>query len=36
VTKTYHIPPLAHLITQQAEQRQLGASWGNHESTPTF
>ncbi len=27
VTKTNNIPPLAHLIAQQAQQRQLGASW---------
>jgi hypothetical protein len=36
VTKTYHIPPLADLIIQQAEQRQLGASWNKHGFTPTF
>ena len=36
VTKTYHIPPLADLVTQQAEQRQLGASWAKHGFTPTF
>lgn len=36
VTKTYKIPPLADLIIQQAQLRQLGASWNNHEVTPTF
>jgi hypothetical protein len=36
VTKTYKIPPFADLVTQQAPQRQLGASWDKHGFTPTF
>ena len=36
VTRTNNIPLLADLITQQAEQRQLGASWDKHGFTPTF
>jgi Transposase IS66 family len=36
VTKTDTIPPLADLVTQQAEQCQLGASWDRHGFTPTF
>jgi hypothetical protein len=36
VTKTHTSPPLADLVTQQAPQRQLGASWDKHGFTPTF
>ena len=36
VTQTNTIPQLADLISQQAQQHQLGASWVKHGFTPTF